>query len=223
MKRGIVGVYMITCEKNEKKYIGASNDVGSRISQHFGPIVQKKYPDNPLYADIRKYGRKSFRIELLEKCTEEEKLAREQYWYDKVRPEYNFVRPQEDILNNPKVRQRALEMTRSPEVRARRKKLFSSKEYRDLFRNMHPKMRPVGMYRNGEFVQNFPSIRGAARWLDENTDFTGKSKASKVKEVCEGSRPTAYGYTFQYSTESVETIPKGSTDSIDTNPEAVNG
>ena len=33
---GVCGVYMITNTLNGKRYIGASVDVGARISQHFG-------------------------------------------------------------------------------------------------------------------------------------------------------------------------------------------
>ena len=47
-------------------------------------------------------------------------------------------------------------------------------------------------------VIEFISFQGGARWLSENTEFTGKNKASKIKAVCDGERQTAFGYKWEY-------------------------
>ena len=47
-------------------------------------------------------------------------------------------------------------------------------------------------------VIEFISFQEGARWLSENTEFTGKNKASKIKAVCDGERQTAFGYKWEY-------------------------
>ena len=213
---------MIECKINGKRYVGASNDVGSRISQHFSLRTCNLYPSNPLYQDIKKYGRVEFDTKLLEQTTEETKLEREQYWYDKLNPEYNFVRPTECMLTHPKVRAKTIKASKNPELAEMRKKLYNTEKYQKFFKTCHPKIKPVEMYKDDELIKIFVSVRSCARWLDENTKFKSKNKASKVIEVCKGGRKKAFGYTFKYSTESVETILGGSRPSIDTMAEEVN-
>ena len=41
VKPSTIGVYMITCTINNKKYVGSSNNVSSRIGQHFRKKVCK--------------------------------------------------------------------------------------------------------------------------------------------------------------------------------------
>lgn len=206
MRKGITGVYLITNKINGKQYVGASNNVPDRISQHFGSVVQRKYPHRTMYKDIKKYGRDEFDVQILEEVSEDEKLSREQHWYDVIQPEYNFVRPVENILGHPKVRERAVNSPKNCDAIKKRKKLYNTPEYQEFFKSMHPACKPVDMFKDGELVKSFIPIRGTVRWLDENTNYKSKNKASKVKAVCDGERKTAFGYTFKYSTESVETI-----------------
>lgn len=46
-----------------------------------------------------------------------------------------------------------------------------------------------------------------------------RAKECRIKAVCDGERPTAYGYKFKYI-QSVTTMAKASTQSIDTAVEA---
>ena len=61
---GICGVYMLTCIHNGKRYIGSSCNIRNRITTHFGRDC-KKYPDKPLYEDIKLYGLEGFTLEVL--------------------------------------------------------------------------------------------------------------------------------------------------------------
>lgn len=222
IKTNTVGVYLITNVLNGKKYVGASNDVRARIHQHFTPSCYERYQNNQFYIDIKHLGKKWFKCELLEETNKDNKLEKEQYWYDLFKPEYNFVRPTENMFLNKKIIERASKNSNTPELVERRKKLYNTDEYLNIFRNCNPNMRPVDMYKDDELILSFKSIRSTARWLDKNTNYKSKNKASKVKSVCDNERKTAFGYTFKYSTKSVETIPKGSRKVIDTLSEAVN-
>ena len=79
------------------------------------------------------------------------------------------------------------------------KEKYNCDEYKSYFRTMHKdKMKPVEMLSNGIVINDFISIRDAARWCDDNTTYKAKSKASKIKDVCDGNRKTAYGYSWRY-------------------------
>lgn len=62
-------IYCLTNKVNSKKYIGRTNDIKRRMSQHkvdsFNRNCPNKY-DTPLAAAIRKYGWENFTVEVLE-------------------------------------------------------------------------------------------------------------------------------------------------------------
>ena len=205
IKSETCGVYLIENKLNGKRYVGSSVDVRARILQHFTPSCYELYPTSEFYKDIKKLGNEAFSYELLEITTKENKIKREQYWFDKLNPEYNFIRPRENNFEDPKIIKKAQKRSNSKEAIERRKRLYNTPEYKELFKKCHPNMKSVDMYKNDELIKTFQSIRETARWLDENTEYTGINKFSKVKAVCDRERPTAYGYTFEYSNKSVET------------------
>lgn len=58
------GVYTLTNTKNGKKYIGYSDNLRDRIAQHFQP-ARKHREDFFLQKDIRKYYKKSFKLDII--------------------------------------------------------------------------------------------------------------------------------------------------------------
>ena len=86
----VCGIYIIKCKINNRKYIGSSTDISSRLSTHFGREC-KLYPYKPLYIDIIKYGRDNFTWKILEECNKMDLHDREQYWYDVITPSPSAV------------------------------------------------------------------------------------------------------------------------------------
>lgn len=70
----IIGIYKITKKSNGKAYIGQSNDIERRFSEH------KLKRDIPIEIAIKKYGAEAFDFEVLEECPLEKLDEREQYW-----------------------------------------------------------------------------------------------------------------------------------------------
>lgn len=217
IKRGTSGVYMITCIANNKKYIGSSVDIGARLSTHFGRDA-KKYKHREFYRDILKFGRDGFKWEVLELCSKDNLIEREAYYYHIYKPEYNLIEPCECSFNNPLVRELSLNgsLNNGEKLRV----LYSKPEYKALFRHIQEKrFKAVAMLKDDEVVKEFATLSDCAKWLNENTTFKGKNKVSTIKAVCDGERPTAYCYKFKYI-QSVTTMAKASTQSIDTAVEA---
>lgn len=194
---GVCGVYKITNKYNGKSYIGSSVQVASRISNHMNRDA-KRYPTKPFYKDVNLYGKEGFMFEVLEECSKDKLIEREQYWYDTLHPQYNIIRPNVCSLNDNLVRQLSREASRNDEVVARRKMLYNTVEYKQLFRNIQTRrFKPVRMY-NDNVSLTFETMSDCAKWITNHTAFEGKNKVSKIKAVCDGERPSAYGYKFEY-------------------------
>ena len=58
----MIGIYKITKKENGKSYIGQSNDIERRFSEHKTKI------DIPIEIAIKKYGADAFDFEVIEEC-----------------------------------------------------------------------------------------------------------------------------------------------------------
>lgn len=59
----MIGIYKITKKENGKSYIGQSNNIERRFSEHKNKI------DIPVEIAIRKYGADAFSFEIIEECS----------------------------------------------------------------------------------------------------------------------------------------------------------
>ena len=70
----MIGIYKITKKENGKSYIGQSNDIERRFSEHKIKI------DIPIEVAIKKYGTDAFNFEIIEECPLDKLDEREKYW-----------------------------------------------------------------------------------------------------------------------------------------------
>ena len=74
-------IYKITCDINNKIYIGKTNlSIEERFQQHKLDSRKEHIEARPLYRAMNKYGFEHFSIEKIEECKPEEASSREQYW-----------------------------------------------------------------------------------------------------------------------------------------------
>ena len=85
----IIGIYKITNTVTGDCYIGSSNDVKRRWAQHKLPSSWKRFPNNPMYIDMRKYGVDKFAFEVLEEAEIEKLKEAEQKFIETLKPTYN--------------------------------------------------------------------------------------------------------------------------------------
>jgi hypothetical protein len=98
MFKKIQGIYVIRNIINDNCYVGQSVDIIRRWCNHKS-LPNKSY-DYPLYRAFRKYGIDNFEFKVLEYVDNTDDLTnREQFWYDKLEPTYNQVKPVEPISN----------------------------------------------------------------------------------------------------------------------------
>ena len=192
------GVYLLKCKINNKKYVGSSREINSRLALHFNREA-RNYPYKPLYKDINKYGRENFEWEVLEECDPSELREKEQYYFDLIQPEYNLVKPFTMEIQDEECRERFKKA--NEESGKHLKELYKNQEYKDLFKEGNRyKFTPVEMLNKitNEYIMEFECLQDAARWITEHTNFKGKSKASKIMECCKGTRGTALRYKYRY-------------------------
>lgn len=96
MKQTIInnsGIYKITCISNEKFYIGSSNKLRNRITEHKRVLRKGTHPNSKLQRAWNKYGEEAFIFEVVEIVDEVSLLlAREQFWMDSTKPFFNILR-----------------------------------------------------------------------------------------------------------------------------------
>lgn len=86
----ISGVYMILNKKNDRVYVGSSQNVGGRFIQHKTDLARGRHANAFLQNSWAKNGEASFRFVLLERCPVSRLLKRETTWMRAFPEKYNF-------------------------------------------------------------------------------------------------------------------------------------
>lgn len=88
----MIGIYKITNTITGEVYIGQSNDIARRWSEH-KKIAKSQARNTKLYQAMNKYGLDSFKFEILEECNLSQLNEREKYYiekYDSINQGYNM-------------------------------------------------------------------------------------------------------------------------------------
>ena len=192
---GKCGVYLITNLINGKRYVGSSVDMGKRVGQHFTTAARKYNGINEFYTDICKYGRNSFKCELLEECSPVDKLVTERKWYENINPEYNLVPPDDCPFKHDVVAKKAKQSCQTEKGIENRIKSHSTPQCRTKCREAqrHRMRSCYGVSDKGD-TPVFECMTDAAKWLNQEPILTS---INKIKECLNGHRKTAYGYTWK--------------------------
>lgn len=73
----MIGIYKITDNINGKIYIGQSNNIQRRFSEHQNRGATSRIPVD---VAIQKYGKENFNFEIIEECSIEQLNQKETYW-----------------------------------------------------------------------------------------------------------------------------------------------
>lgn len=85
----ISAVYKIINTITGDFYVGSSKDVNLRWMQHKRLSVWKKYSNNPMYLDMKKFGVDKFELEILAEVEIDSLKEAEQQFIEKLQPVYN--------------------------------------------------------------------------------------------------------------------------------------
>ena len=85
----ISGIYKITNTVTGDFYIGSSKNVKKRWADHKCKSTWNKCPNNPMYLDMRKYGKDKFEFQVIAEVEIDKLKEREQYFIETLKPTYN--------------------------------------------------------------------------------------------------------------------------------------
>lgn len=115
----ISGIYQIKNLINGKAYIGSSNHLYRRYSDHVRHLSRNEHTNPKLQSSWNKHGMDNFEFSILEFCSIDVLVDREQWYIDNYVPYFNIAR-EVGIPNTPKAG--------TPEAKARSKKNLESRK-----------------------------------------------------------------------------------------------
>lgn len=83
-------IYQLKNKVSGKSYIGSTKDQMERYWSHIGKLKRNIHDNKELQKDFNLIGRDNFEMIVLEECTIDMLLEREQYWSDKISNKYNI-------------------------------------------------------------------------------------------------------------------------------------
>lgn len=83
------GIYKILNTKNGKCYIGSAVRLTTRFNTHKSKLKLNQHPNKHLQASYNKYTGWNFEFLIIELCSVEKLLEREQFYINSLKPEYN--------------------------------------------------------------------------------------------------------------------------------------
>ena len=151
------GIYCIKNIVNNKCYIGSSTHIYYRLRRHKSDLLRKNHANPILQNAYNKYGADSFVVSIIEECTEDIVLLREQHYIDTLLPVYNITR---EVINN----------RLSPESRLKISNTMKAKAKAGIRVNCmnEAKRKQIDLYDcNCKFIKKFDSYNDAGRYLKE--------------------------------------------------------
>lgn len=163
------GIYKILNKKNNKCYIGSSSNLIKRKRQHFNSLIKNKHYNQYLQRSVNKYGIENFEFIVICKCMEEDLITLEQYYINKLNPEYNAV-----LTAGKTTGYKFTEEQRKYQSDIRGKSIIRI----DLSTE--------------KIIDEWKSAAKAAKDLNLGSPTT-------ITACCKGKIPSAYGYYWSYS------------------------
>ena len=84
-------IYCWVNNLNMKCYVGSSTDLTTRLYKYYS-IKQLYKSKSAIYSALLKYGYSNFSLHILEYCSKNECIKREQHYIDLYKPEYNILK-----------------------------------------------------------------------------------------------------------------------------------
>ena len=180
------GIYFIECVKNKKMYIGSTKNFIIRLECHRSELRGGYHGNDFLQRAWKKYGEESFIIGILERVKNiDELLDREQYYIDKIKPEFNLC---SDVKRHDFSEYSKKKLSDS------RKLLFSTGQLKPSVEH------GVIQYSlDGEYINEYKSLTEASRQSKVSEDGIYRCASGKYKQ--------ANGFIWRYNDSKLPVRP----------------
>ncbi len=196
------GVYQIRNIITNKVYIGsAARRFSSRKSRHFNDLRNNKHYNKHLQSAWNLYGEHNFLFEIIERCSPELCIEREQYWIDQTKSAsnefgYNIL----PTAGSNKGCKLSEEHKANISKNSARRKWTSEERKASSKAHLGKKATyevPVYQYDNkGNFIAEWRNACLAAETL---TGRKGKGVGSPITSVCKGRHKHSYNFYWSYT------------------------
>lgn len=119
--RKVSGIYVIVCLHNKKIYIGSAKSLYNRKATHLCDLHKNRHGNMKLQNIFNKYGLSNMFFKVLELCSIENVITREQFWIDS----FDF---KNELLNLSPTASSCLGTKRSLEVRKKQSKTMTGRK-----------------------------------------------------------------------------------------------
>ena len=86
------GIYKISNNTNSKIYIGSSININRRWNSHKNALLKNKHKNILLQNHVNKYGIENIVFEIIEICSKDNLINREQFYIDLLKPIFNICK-----------------------------------------------------------------------------------------------------------------------------------
>lgn len=174
------GIYCIKNIKNNKCYVGSSKNIKNRLTNHKTQLLHQKHDNSYLQNAVNKHGLHSFICFVLEYCSLEDLISKEQYWIN-LQGHYNIVK-EVQILKFTEYSKQKMSNTRKIRIAEGLIPKFGTK--------------PIQKFsKDGVFIKEYPSITSAV------IDCTISS--DQIRRVLQQKHKTAGGFQWKYSNSDI--------------------
>lgn len=192
-------IYKIVNIGNRDFYIGSSIRPLIRKNTHFNDLKKGKHPNQHLQRAWNKYGEENFNFEIIDYCSRDQILNKEQYYIDTLNPSYNICKKAYSTLGRTASEETKLKMRESQlgrkhkeesklKVGLAHKGRKHSKEF-GLNISNRQKKRILQYDLEGNFIKEWETVSEVLRL------FNNVSKALK------GKYKTCGGYIWKYKND----------------------
>ena len=201
------GIYEIKNIITNCRYIGSAQNFNRRKSGHFSLLRRGKHYNIHLQRAFDKYGEGNFIFNVLENCSEEDLIIREQWYFDNFNPEYNIAPTAGNSLHRRHTKE-SIEKIRKNSIE--RKDSEATKNALEKGR-MHNKGKHFD--RELKIKMSLAKSDGKKRPIKRICITTKEEKIyeylflvkeegflyNKVSDCCKGKRKTHKKYTWEYA------------------------
>lgn len=178
-------MYRWTNVLSKKSYIGFVINLSHKLKNYSNLSYLEKeiQKNNSMIYRALKYGHHNFKLDILEYCVPSILVEREQYYFDKLKPEYNILKTA-GSLTGFKHNKTSIELIRASNLERKRTEIAKSKRAASSKR-----AQCVTVINNstGENIE-FTSIRKAAKFI--NIHYSYVAKCIKERNVYKGKEYT---------------------------------
>lgn len=90
--KSISGIYLWYNNKTQHFYIGSAKDLSNRLARYYRVHELNRVSSSLIHKALLTHGHKEFTLYILETCSPEDLILREQYYFNLLTPIYNILK-----------------------------------------------------------------------------------------------------------------------------------